>query len=639
MAHFAFRLLVLTSIAVLGFAVGTLSAQASQQAVAQASAPPRPTPPRASAHAAGEPAGAGRSPAQGDLASASEASAAAVPDTIPSATSLDYLSGYFTNLTSPVIVDGKPWDFGSTNMVQLQQSNGGVSYWDYWGESEPWDSPNHLWYDQQGQSHTYRSETIETAAGQSATAYVLFEKDGPGVMDKLWFTHDPTTSFMSVLSPANPLNNLLSNDPPDQTEWGDLSKLGNLRIEVDGQVVYAGPVEDWFSGAAQDLSPELQQILVWHYQQFGSDGNIIPVAYQNHIKVSVYGGSGKPKWFMATGLDLPPGTSVESYTGTAVEPTLAQMQQYSQNVLHPEQLIDTMDPQTVPLTVQSGTPGVLSFSGSGAVLAVQFKVDKKYDPRRLWLEVLYGDQIGLAMPLLAFFGEPDKVSYHTSTPIGLIDDGASNLFYSNLPMPYQKGIKIEVLSDDASPISLSAKVVDDPALKYDTQLRAAYKPSEQLTVNGPDYVVNLPGNGKMVALVLVTKDQGYDQVPVPLDPKTGKPDPYKNKWPMGYLEGNLTLTDGAGNTRYYSGQEDWAEGGYYFNSDFQAPPGGSNRPFGGLLSYQGGPNGYATLFRYFNDLSAFPFRNGLRLAFEHGTWGNNFPVSYGATVLYYHTVE
>jgi uncharacterized protein YjbJ (UPF0337 family) len=82
------------------------------------------------------------------------------------------------------------------------------------------------------------------------------------------------------------------------------------------------------------------------------------------------------------------------------------------------------------------------------------------------------------------------------------------------------------------------------------------------------------------------------------------------------------------------GHEDWVDGGYYFNSGYTAPSGGGNRPFGGVLRYREGDDGYATLFRYFNDLSAFRFKSDLHLMFGHGTWKNNFPVKYGATVYY-----
>ncbi|HEX7618442.1 MAG TPA: DUF2961 domain-containing protein, partial [Verrucomicrobiae bacterium] len=108
---------------------------------------------------------------------------------------------------------------------------------------------------------------------------------------------------------------------------------------------------------------------------------------------------------------------------------------------------------------------------------------------------------------------------------------------------------------------------------------------------------------------------------------------------MGYLEGNLMLLDGAGRNRLFGGHEDWADGGFYFNRGYTNPPGGANRPFGGILRYKDGPDGYATIFRYFDDLSAFQFQDGLQMNLGHGTWNNNFPVKFGVTAYYYEETQ
>ena len=556
--------------------------------------------------------------------------------TRPVYSALDFLTGYLTNLSYANIVEGQPWDFGSTNMAELKEPRGGTSYWDYWSEEVPWDSPNHGWRDQAGNWHRYRRELIETSRGRTTLAYVLLERRGPGVMDKLWFTHDPTNSFMGILKQSSIF--FWTSDPPEITEWGGLAKLGKLRIEVDGVNVFDGPIEDWFSGDAQSLTPTLRKVLVWRYRQFGSNGNIIPIPYQDHLKVWVYDGTAKPKWFMATGITLPPDTRVKPFTGNMDDLPLAHMEQLAQTIMHPAGYINALgNSQTYDLDLRADSPATLTFLGSGTVGAMQFKLSKQYDPKQLNLRVRYGNEIGMRLPLLAFFSEPDQVSLHHSSPVGVIDLGEEYLFYSNFPMPYQQGMTIELATDRPSSIPITAQVAT-MTQTTNTQLRAVYKPVEKLAVYGPDFQIEADGDGKMVGLVLVTRDQEYDQVPRVIDPKTGQEDNAKKVWPMGYLEGNLTITDGAGSARYYSGQEDWAEGGYYFNSGYTTPPGGANMPFAGILRYQGGKNGYVTLFRYFNDLSAFRFKNGLHLSFGHGTWQNNFPVSYGATLFYYRQV-
>ena len=73
-----------------------------------------------------------------------------------------------------------------------------------------------------------------------------------------------------------------------------------------------------------------------------------------------------------------------------------------------------------------------------------------------------------------------------------------------------------------------------------TQLRVFYQAPQRLEVYGPDYTVKIGGDGKLVGLVLVTKDQEFDKVPKLLS-ADGKEDPKGKSWPMGYLEGDLTL--------------------------------------------------------------------------------------------------
>lgn len=551
-------------------------------------------------------------------------------DQAPVYHSSDFLTGYLTNLTDPIITDGKPWDYGSTNTVQYRAPEGGTTYWDYWSEGEEWTTINHQWRDDQGKWHTFSKDTIKDSSGKSVTAYVLLDRQGPGVMDKLWFTQDPTQAFLSVLSQVNLF---WSADAPDVVEWGSLSKLGNLRIQVDDAIVYDGPIESWFSGDAQRLPESLKQILVWHYRQFGSDGNIIPIPYQKRLKISVYGGKGKPKWFMATGISWSPGMHVKPYRTDDLP--IDRMTSQAENVRSPETFVDSLpNLQTFEFKVQAGDPSALSFQGAGAIAAIQFKLGKQYDPRALTLRVKYGTTVGIDLPLLAFFSEPDHLSFHRSTPIGVVDAGDAYLIYSNLPMPYQDDMSIELSTESPNPIPLTVKL-SQLEMTFGTQLRVQYNLPERLEIYGPDYGVHVDGDGKLVGLVLITGDQQYDRIPKAKANETNQGEMDQRVWPMGYLEGNLTVTDGAGDQRSYSGQEDWAEGGYYFNAGYTTPTGGSNRPFGGILRYKGGPDGYATLFRYFNDLAAFRFKNGLNLAFGHGTYRNNFPVTYSTVVYYY----
>ncbi|MBI5302069.1 MAG: DUF2961 domain-containing protein [Chloroflexi bacterium] len=548
---------------------------------------------------------------------------------IPVYASLDFLTDYLTNRTRPNILEGKPWINSSINVAQLQEQFNGTTFWDFWGEEEKWETTNHMWQDDDGKWSLYKQETLKFQ-GRDVPAYVLVDRKGPGVMDTLWFTHE-TIIFRGDV--RNHLNILGKAGLEDMVDWGNLHKLGNLRVEIDDRVAYDGAIREWFSGNAQRLSPDLARMFVWRYGQYGAFGNIIPLPYQTRLKVSVYGGMDKPKWFMATGITLPRETRVKPYSVNDLP--REEMAQLAQNVLQPENFI-TQFPNLQ--TREHTTPARIELNGAGTLHALQFTIPKQSDPKQLALRVRYGDEIGIDLPFIAFFTDHDYIVAHRSTPIGVIESRDAYIFYCNFPMPYQTGMTIELTSKSATPITLTARFAASNETA-NTQLRADYKSNQRLQPFTPDYQVKLPGNGKLVGIVFVTKDQDFKKVPTRNLPGTNQEDPATHSWPNGYLESNLSLVDGAGNARLYGGDEDWAGGGYYFNLGYTVPSGGGNRPFAGILRYREAEDGYATIYRYFSDLAAFRFKRGLTLSFGHGTWRNNYPVTYGTTVLYYRERE
>jgi hypothetical protein len=536
----------------------------------------------------------------------------------------DFLSNYLSNATYPILVEGKPWINSSLNVAQYRDELGGTTFWDFWGDAEQWNTTNHQWQDDAGAWHLYSTEKIRMRDGRTTDAYILADRSGPGVMDALYFVHDTVLWRGDVLQHLKILGTV---GIEDIAVWGNLQKLGNLRIVLDDQVAYDGAIRDWFSGKAQNLPPDLQKLFVWHYQDFGSDGNIVPLAYAKRLQVYLYDGD-KPKWFMVTGVTLPAGTRISNAFSKEDASRLAR------NVLEPEHYLDQFaNVQKSDLRIQSGATAKITLDGAGTVDAVAFSIPKSVDLKKLGLGIRSGGQVTADLPFLAFFSEPDVLSLHRSSPIGAIESVDSYLFYSNYPMPFQEGIVIELTNSSSAPLPITARWSRSAALG-NTQFRAVYQPPQKLAAMSPDYAAKITGDGKLVGIVLQTKDQDFKNAQHRFLPN-GTEDPATHIWGMGYLEANLTLRDGAGSSRIYNGHEDWALSGYFFNLGFTTPPGGANRPFGGILRYKDGEDGYATIFRYFNDLAAFRFKNGLALAFGHGSWKNNFPVTFGSTILYY----
>lgn len=562
---------------------------------------------------------------------------------------VQFLSDYLQNHSYPNVVEATPWTNTTVNRWQYSQELGGVTLWDYFsskfgqGYEEDWSSSRYGWLDDQGEWQTYRKERIRNARGQEVVTYVIVDRFGTGVVDQMVFTH---YSVDARPSDAN----------PDLAEWGDLARLGRLRIEVDEKIAYDVPIEDWFSGNALCLSADLAKLFFWRYRDFGSNGSIVPIPYQNHIKISVYGGVEKPKWFTFTGVMLPKGTPVKPFSGCLDAATQDAIRSLSPNVTNPESYIDQLGQVIESQDLRTGITGKnvsdsptqpegqasrLELSGQGTLTALQFRVPKQADITALDLQVKYGTAIAINMPLMAFFSDEDRIVKHRSTPLGVIDDPRDPngyLFYCNYPLPYQDGITIEVTTR-SQPVNLQVRYARSAEVAK-TQLRVVYddfRSHPPLTSLGPDYTVTLPGSGKLVGVVLATRDQRFDSKTIPGPP----PDVFQGTivFPMGYMESNVTLRDGRGLTRIYSGLEDFADGGYVFDSDQGS--GAKNLPFAGVLAFSWKPpeSGYFTMFRYFNDLSAFRFKKGLTLSFQHGTWKNTYPLRYGVAVFYYSEIN
>lgn len=563
------------------------------------------------------------------------ATATATPIVVRTEIAARFLTDYLLNRTYADIVEARPWAATSLNVWQYTQEMGGVTFWDYFastfgqGFEEDWSSSRYGWLDEQGRWQTYRQETVKDARGRDVTAYVLVDRTGPGAIDKIVFTQ-----YSVAARPGDSRN-------PDLAEWGLLANLGRMRIQVDGRTVYDVPVEEWFSGAALCLPPDLARLFFWRYRDFGSSGGIFPIPFQSSVKVSVYGGIEKPKWFTVTGVTFPPDARVNALGGCLDAATQDALRTAAPNVTAPEAYLQGEDVTSVSLAIAPPSASQWRLDGAGTLTGLQLRVPRNYDVSALDLTLAYGDERGVTLPLIALFSDQDRMVKHRSAPIGVVDDPEDAryyLFYLNYPLPFQHGLTL-ALATRGGAVTVEARYARSSQVK-NTQFRIAYdglNSRPPLQPLGPDYRLTLPGDGKLVGVVLTTRGYEYNAKEIPAPP----PDLVRGAgvFPMGYMESNVTLRDGRGAVRVYSGLEDFADGGYDFDSDKGA--GGRNLPFAGVLGFSFNPpeKGYFTIFRYWNDLCAFRFKQGLSLAIQHGTWKNNFNVRYGAVVLYYAQVQ
>jgi hypothetical protein len=134
--------------------------------------------------------------------------------------------------------------------------------------------------------------------------------------------------------------------------------------------------------------------------------------------------TGKPEMVHGDRHHTSDDTKVQSYTGRAKDLPLDEMTRQAKYVLMPETFLETQDNQkSQQFSIAPNSAAVMQFSDSGTLTAIQIKIDKKYNPKNLQLTVKYGNEVGIDIPLIAFFGEPDHISLHRSSPIGIIEQG------------------------------------------------------------------------------------------------------------------------------------------------------------------------------------------------------------------------
>lgn len=220
-----------------------------------------------------------------------------------------------------------------------------------------------------------------------------------------------------------------------------------------------------------------------------------------------------------------------------------------------------------------------------------------------------GKAPAILMPVGDFFGYAWGKPTMASAYVGTRDDTA----YCELPMPFAKGAKVELVSLRNRPISIRGEIaVSGEGRRPDEGAFYALWHRENPTTKGKPFTwVDLKGRGHLVGLSL--QAQGLE---------TGN---------TFFFEGDdITTVDGE-MVVHGTGSEDFFNGGWYdlpgrWDHAF-------SRPFSGSLGYEkhlGRTGGYRFLIG-----DAYPFTRSLVQTIEHGPERNEHPADYvGVAYLY-----
>jgi len=229
-----------------------------------------------------------------------------------------------------------------------------------------------------------------------------------------------------------------------------------------------------------------------------------------------------------------------------------------------------------------------------------------------WLKITYDDEKEPAVfcPAADFFGFAFGKPSMRSWLAGTIHDTA----YCNIPMPYDKSCKIELINKRNSMLK-GLFIIDYTTKRRDTdtegKLYTSYSHHRYGINDGPHTLLNAAGKGHFIGTIL----QCQGTVPgMTL-----------------FFEGDdSTVVDGKP-ALHGTGSEDYFNGGWYaFPDRWDAA---FSLPFHGSLDYNL-PYCRTGAYRFYL-ADKIPFEKSIHHSIEHGPVGNNIPAIYTSISFYY----
>ncbi|WP_429421949.1 glycoside hydrolase family 172 protein [Nocardia sp. GAS34] len=445
---------------------------------------------------------------------------------------------------------------------------------------------------------------------------VIAQDAGAGEISSIWFTND--------------VNGVR----------GDVSAMGNIRIELDGRTVLDAPLQSVVNGS---LGAPYVFPLVANAQQAGGGVYIkVPMPYRDSIRVSV---QAKLKYYHVYYRHFPSADGIRAF-----DPS-----DHADDVVATLKTAGTRDPKPVLPGVHTEThtvdipPGasvpIASATGSGSIAALRLRLPTDSDEIRsgLRLRISFDGHQTVDTPVGEFFG-----SGLGAAPVqSLLFTAEPNSWMSSWwPMPYGHDVHISVLNTTANPIARIqtdvssasdpqwAKALDNHSAGYFTAVSDGAP-----TTSGKDWsFADQPGQGKIVG---VNETMRGHRTPTSFSPAAPT-----------FLEGaDRVYVDGLRSPQLYgTGTEDFYEGGWYFlahiewSPDIKAEPdhfpiGGTNysAPFTGMPNHRGpGPGcpDYCLSTYRVMLADAMDYRSGIRFGMEHGK-RDLIDADYSSTTLMY----
>ena len=234
------------------------------------------------------------------------------------------------------------------------------------------------------------------------------------------------------------------------------------------------------------------------------------------------------------------------------------------------------------------------------------------DARDILLQITYDGESApaISVPAGDFFGHAWGVPAMRSLLHGTDERGN----YSRLPMPFDRAVKIELVSERDAPITVEAEITLTAEGRREDEGRLyAHWRRENPTVTGKPYtLLDAKGRGHFVGAILQSQGSNVGWVPE-------------------FFEGDdVTTIDGRVVIRG-TGSEDFFNGGWY-----DVPgrwDGRVSLPLSGSLDYER-PLARTGGYRFMLS-DPYPFRRSILQTIEHGPVGNAIETDYASVVFFY----
>ncbi|WP_082968426.1 glycoside hydrolase family 172 protein [Mycobacterium scrofulaceum] len=427
---------------------------------------------------------------------------------------------------------------------------------------------------------------------------VVAEDRGAGEVDSIWFTRD----------------------------GGKVTRIGNIRVELDGRTVLDAPLQSVVDGA---LGAPFEWPLVANAAQ--SPGGVyikVPMPYRESMRISV---TSHLEYYHVDYRQFSTGEGVTTFSPSdrALD-VLATLRAAGTADPKPSAATAVHDDRIVDLPA-GGAATIAESKGPGSIAALTLQLPDPTDQllSGLRLQMEFDGRTMVDSPLGEFFGAGLGVTTVRSLMFAAIPQPGGSLSLSAWwPMPFARSARLTLLNTTGAPLTgIGTDVATAPDPQWESALadgRAGYFTARShaapATV-GQDWVfADEPGHGKFVGVSHTIRGSRI---------KTAFSDaaPY-------FLEGaERVYTDGASSPQWYgTGTEDLYEGGWYFKDGTRFSDPLTGQP--DQRTAAGGCADYCVAVYRLMLADAVDYHSAIRFGIEHGK-RNMVQPDYSSTAFLY----